>query len=74
MDLETTAPLFAAATLIFLWALWGVRRKRPFGEVSLVPWHGILLVAILSMAMLGAHLLSLLTGAHLPMQGYGGPR
>jgi uncharacterized membrane protein len=72
MDLETTAILFAAAAALLLWALWGVRRKRPFGEVSLMPWHGMLLIGIIACAMLGAHLLSLLTGAHLPMRGYGG--
>lgn len=74
MDLETTAALFAAAAALLLWSLWGVRRKRPFGEVSLMPWHGMMLVAILAVAVFGAHLLSLLTGAHLPMPGYGGIR
>ncbi|MCA3255866.1 MAG: hypothetical protein INF91_09650 [Alphaproteobacteria bacterium] len=74
MDLETTVAMFAASATLLLWSLWGVRRKRPFGTVSIMPWHGMMLVGILLVAMLGAHLLSLLTGAHLPMPGYGGLR
>lgn len=67
MDLSTTVALMAAAAALIGLSLWGSRRKRGFAEVSYVPWHGLLFVAILAFCALAAHLLTLLTG--VPLRG-----
>lgn len=67
MDLPTTAVLMAAAAALIGLSLWGTRRKRGFGEISYVPWHGLLFVGILAFCALAAHLVTLLTG--VPLRG-----
>jgi hypothetical protein len=69
MDLELTLTLMAAAALTGGVGLWGARRKRPIGEVSFVPWHGLLFVGILGFCALAAHLVTLTTG--VPLKGMG---
>lgn len=60
MDLTTTLAVAAVAAALFLWSLWGSRRKRPLGEVSLMPWNGILFVSLIGLIFMAAHLLTLL--------------
>ena len=67
MDLPTTSTLMALAAALIALSLWGTRRKRGFGEVSYVPWHGLLFVGILGFCVLAAHLVTLLTG--VPLKG-----
>lgn len=67
MDLRTTCILMLIAATLVGMSLWGVRRKRPLGEVSYVPWHGLLFLGILGFCVLAAHLVTLVTG--VPLQG-----
>lgn len=67
MDLPSTAVLLVAAALLVGVSLLGARRKPRFGQVSWMPWHGLLFVGILAFCMLAAHLVTLLTG--VPLRG-----
>jgi hypothetical protein len=67
MDLPSTLALMAAAALLVGLSLWGARRRRGFGEVSYIPWHGLLFVGILAFCLFAAHLVTLLTG--VPLRG-----
>ena len=49
----------AAATAA---SLWGSRRKRPFGRVSLVPWNGIMFVGVTALITGVVHLATLMRG------------
>lgn len=49
----------AVATLA---SLWGARRKRPFGTVSLVPWTAIMFVGVTALVIGAAHLATLMGG------------
>lgn len=69
MDIGTTLTLAAMAAVLVGVSLWGVRRKRPIGEVTFVPWHGLLFVGLLSLCALVAHLVTLMTG--VPLRGAG---
>lgn len=61
MDMETTilltavAAVAAAASLLGLW--W--RRRHPLGRVALLPWAGLLFVALAAFAVGAAHLATL---------------
>lgn len=51
-------------------SLWGTRRKvRRLGDVSYVPWHGLLFIGILAFCVLAAHVVTLVTG--IPLKGRG---
>lgn len=65
MNLFETVIIMLAAMAVAAWSLWGSRRKRPLGEVSLVPWTGMLFVALVVLFVMVAHLVSLLTGQPL---------
>lgn len=62
MDLGTTilltavAGVFAALSLAGLW--W--RRRHPLGRVAMIPWAGLLFVALAAFAVGAAHLATLL--------------
>ena len=51
-------------------AMWRVRIKRPFGQVRLMPWNGILFASLLALLVLAAHMLSLVTGSPVGQQLY----
>ncbi len=55
-DRQTVLILMAMAAAILCWTLWGVRRKRPVGKVSYVPWHGLMFVSLTCLLLLAAHL------------------
>lgn len=59
----------ALAALLVGLSLWGARRRRKIGEISYVPWHGLLFLGILAFCTLAAHLVTLLTG--VPLRGTG---
>jgi hypothetical protein len=68
MDLQTTLLLMLAAAAVVGGSLLGTRRKaRRLGDVSYVPWHGLMFVGILAFCALAAHLVTLLTG--VPLKG-----
>jgi hypothetical protein len=69
MDLTTTIVLMAISAAIVVLGMWGARRKRPLGEVSLVPWNGMIFVGLVAFCSLVAHLVSLVTG--VPLRGAG---
>lgn len=69
MNVPTTAMLMAVALLLVVSSLWGTRRRRRIGEISYVPWHGLLFLGILAFCVLAAHLVTLLTG--VPLRGRG---
>jgi hypothetical protein len=62
LDRDTTLALLAAAAALALLARWGDgRRKRvPHGALALLPWHGLMFVALVGMLFMLVHLLSLL--------------
>ena len=67
MDLTTTIVLMAISAAFIGLGMWGGYRKRPLGEVSLVPWNWLLFLGLLAFCTLAAHLVSLLTG--VPVRG-----
>ncbi len=67
MDLRITCSLMLLTAALVGLSLWGVRRKRGFGEVSYVPWHGLLFLGILGFCIAAAHLVTLVTG--VPLKG-----
>lgn len=68
MDLRTTVTLMLLAAAVVGASLWGTRRKvRRLGDVSYVPWHGLLFIGILAFCVLAAHLVTLVTG--VPLKG-----
>ena len=62
MNIEATIAMLAAGAVATLWSLWGTRRKRAFGTVTLVPWNGIMFVGVLALVLGAAHLATLLGG------------
>lgn len=69
MDTDLTLILMALAAALVVLGRWGATRPRPLGEVSLVPWHGLMFVGILGFGVLAAHLVTLTTG--VPLKGPG---
>jgi len=69
MDFTTTIVLMAISAALVGLGMWGPRRRRRLGEVSFVPWHGLLFVGLVSFFALLAHLVSLVTG--VPVRGPG---
>jgi hypothetical protein len=59
MDERTTIFLLALAVITGAFALWQGSRKRPFGQVALFPWTGLLFTAIVGALFLLVHLLAL---------------
>ena len=62
MDLEMTVGVLVVGAIATLASLWGTRRKRPFGRVSLVPWTAIMFVGVTALVICAAHLATLLGG------------
>lgn len=59
MERDWTLVATATGLALVVWSLWGTRRRRPFGRVSWVPWHGIMFAGLV-IALFGAvHLLTL---------------
>lgn len=54
-----TLTALAVAAFIAVIALWQARRARPFGSVALVPWNGLLFVALVALIVLTVHWLAL---------------
>jgi len=71
MDLLTTLSVLAFLGIIFLACRWRLQRPRELGEVSLVPYTGIMIICVVAFLALAAHAISLLTGKPLPAQGMG---
>jgi hypothetical protein len=65
LDRETTLALLAAAAVLALLARWGDGRRKhaPHGALALLPWHGLMFVALVGMLFMLVHLLTLL-GRH----------
>ncbi len=55
-DRRTVLILMGLAAAVLCWTLWGVRRKRAVGQVSYVPWHGLMFVSLTVLLLLVAHL------------------
>lgn len=72
MDMGTTLGWLTAAVTLGGLALWRIRRPYEIGNLPLLPWHGLLFVAILAALALLAHVLSLLTGQPLMPRGLPG--
>ena len=62
MDMDATIVVLAAGAVATLAALWGSRRKRAFGTVSLVPWTAIMFVGVTALVIGAAHLATLFGG------------
>ena len=60
--MDATVALLATGAAATLWSLWGSRRRRGFGEVSLVPWTGIMFVGVTALVIGAAHLATLMGG------------
>lgn len=59
MDRNTTIFLLASAVTIGALAFWQDSRRRPLGQVTLVPWTGLLFTAVVLALFLTIHLLAL---------------
>ncbi len=70
MSLITTLITLALCGAVFLFCLYKVRQPHEPGEVRLVPYQGILFVALLGVILMMAHLVTLATGT--PFKGRGG--
>ncbi len=70
MDLASTIMLLLAAALIAGLANWRERRPRALGDVPLLPYPAIQMLALALAILLLAHLISLVTG--LPLGGRSG--
>lgn len=64
MGLGATLLLLGAALALAVFANWRERRQHP-GNPSLVPYTAIQIVAIVVVVLMGAHVVSLLTGQQL---------
>lgn len=67
MDLPTTATVFALAAAAFGLSVWLDRRPYVPGRVWQFPARLVMALSLLVMLVLGAHLVSLVTGK--PFQG-----
>ncbi|MFC3711636.1 hypothetical protein ACFOMD_03580 [Sphingoaurantiacus capsulatus] len=68
MDFQTTVTLMLFAAALVGGSLWGTRRKvKRLGDVSYVPWNGLMFLGILVFCVLAAHLVTLMTG--VPLKG-----
>lgn len=59
MDEDVTVILLAICCTLAALALWQSWRKRPIGRPALVPWAGVLFVALIGLLTLGIHWLTL---------------
>lgn len=60
MDADTTILLLVAGAATTLWSLWGSRRRRPPGRVSLVPWTGVMFLGVTALVIAVVHLMTLM--------------
>ena len=62
MSLIATLSVLAAAAAVFVLANLGARRPAAPGDPHLIPYGAIQFVALMTMVLMLAHLVSLLTG------------
>lgn len=67
MDLFTTLIILGAAILLFAFAYWQDKRERTPGQVTLIPYTMIQILAVVTCLVLLAHLVTLVSGA--PFRG-----
>ena len=60
MNSAWTLAGLAASLLIMGLAIFSLRRKRPFGQLRLIPWEGILFVAIVAFILFARHMLDVM--------------
>lgn len=60
MDRDTTIALLIVSAVLGALAFWGDARRRrdPHGRLALLPWHGMMFVALVGVLFMGVHLLS----------------
>ena len=68
MDTSALILTLLATIVIFLVANFNQRKKRPLGEVSLIPYTLIQIVALVIFVVLVGHLISIVTGITFPMR------
>ena len=66
MDPSALILTLLATIVIFLAANFNQRKKRPLGEVSLIPYTLIQIVALVIFVVLVGHLISIVTGITFP--------
>ena len=66
MDTSALISALLATLVIFLLANFNQRKKRPLGEVSLIPYTLIQIVALVIFVVLVGHLISIVTGITFP--------
>ena len=66
MDTSALILTSFATIIIFLVANFHQRKKRPLGEVSLIPYTLIQIVALVIFVVLVGHSLSMITGVTFP--------
>jgi len=66
MDTSALILTLFATIIIFLVANFHQRKKRPLGEVSLIPYTLIQIVALVIFVVLVGHLISVMTGITFP--------
>ena len=66
MDSSALILTLVATIVIFLVANFHQRKKRPLGEVSLIPYTLIQIVALVIFVVLVGHSISVMTGISFP--------
>ncbi|MEP3114476.1 hypothetical protein [Nisaea sp.] len=67
MDLFTTLIALGAAALLFAFSYWQDKREREPGQVTLIPYTMIQILAVVTCLVLLAHLVTLISGT--PFRG-----
>lgn len=62
MSLEFTIVVFTVAAIATLISIIGARRPKELGRIWTPPYHLIQFVGILTMILMAAHIISLVTG------------
>lgn len=70
MDTSALILTLFATIIIFLVANFHQRKKRPLGEVSLIPYTLIQIVALVIFVVLVGHSLSVMTGITFPARSH----
>jgi hypothetical protein len=62
MSLEVTIAIFILAASATLISVIGARRPRELGRIWTPPWHLIQFIGILTMMLMAAHMITLISG------------
>ena len=62
MSLEVTIIIFTVAAVATILSIIGAKRPRELGRIWTPPWHLIQFIGTLTMMLMAAHIISLVSG------------